>query len=96
MANQTAMQVMKVLHKQANPTATKREVPEIEARRLEKSRLLALNNAAALIVQMNCAAAGADAVVVQQLVDDAQIMLDAAEGFQELIDDIPGGRRLAA
>ncbi|WP_234058085.1 hypothetical protein [Microbacterium sp. NFH-22A-Y] len=96
MANQTAMQAMKILHKQANPAATKRGDPEIEARRLEKSRLLALNNAAALVVQLNRAAAGADGALVQQLTDDAQIMLDAAAGFQELIDDIPNGRQLAA
>lgn len=96
MANQTAMQAMKVLHKQANPTATKRGAPEIEARRLEKSRLLALNNAAALVVQLNRAAAGTDGAAVQRLTDDAQIMLDAAAGFQELIDDIPNGRQLAA
>ena len=69
---------------------------EIEARRLEKSRLLALNNAAALVVQLNHSAAETDGVAVQRLTDDAQIMLDAAAGFQELIDDIPNGRRLAA
>lgn len=96
MANQTVMQVMKVLHRQANPTATKRAAPEIEARRLDQSRLLALNNAAALLVQLNRAATGTDGAAVQQLTDEAQIMLDAARGFQELIDDIPNGRQLAA
>ncbi|MBG0716842.1 hypothetical protein G3N18_01910 [Microbacterium sp. 2C] len=96
MANESAMQAMKVLHKQANPAATVRAAPEIEARRLEKSRLLALNNAAALVVQINRAAGGTDDALVQRLTDDAQIMLAAAAGFQELIDDIPNGRQLAA
>ena len=30
------------------------------------------------------------------MTDDAQVLLDAATGFQELIDDIPNGRQLAA
>lgn len=96
MANKTAMQVMKVLHRQANPTATTRGTPAEEAKRLNKSRTLALINATAMLSNLNRATVIEDAKTVQAMTDDAQILLDAATGFQELIDDIPNGRRLAA
>ena len=96
MENSTAMQVMKVLHRKANPTATTRGTPSEEALRLNKSRRLALANATAMLSKINRAALTEDAKAVQEMTDDAQILLDAATGFQELIDDIPNGRKLAA
>lgn len=96
MANTTAMQVMKVLHRQANPTATTRGTPSEEAKRLNNSRRLALANATAMLRNLNRAAVSENAKAVQEMTDDAQILLDAATGFQELIDDIPNGRQLAA
>lgn len=96
MANKTAMQVMKVLHRQANPTATTRGTPAQEAKRLNKSRRLALANATAMLSKLNRAAVTETATTIQAMTDDAQVLLDAATGFQELIDDIPNGRQLAA
>lgn len=96
MANKTAMQVMKVLHRQANPNATTRGTPAQEAKRLNKSRRLALANATAMLSKLNRAAVTETATTIQAMTDDAQVLLDAATGFQELIDDIPNGRQLAA